>query len=163
MTGIAARSTKRAPASTTSRRIRKAVAPRCAIWRARQVRSLRVELYGTKKERGPRWGQRDRGNQTRVPPSKIRLVSKQALVQISVVEKSTAALLCVGISSWRGSHALELRKATSNVPGIFMSTPNGVYIDIAKVEALPEAICLAKKEAVARGLIESRSEDASCS
>jgi hypothetical protein len=103
------------------------------------------------------------GIKTRVPPSKIRLVSKQALVQISVVEKSTAALLCVGISSWRGSHALELRKATSNVPGIFMSTPNGVYIDIAKVEALPEAICLAKKEAVARGLIESRSEDASCS
>jgi hypothetical protein len=74
-------------------------------------------------------------------------------VAIANIATGHATQLRISIESWRGSHKFELRQATATIPGIYLPTPKGIRIDIAKIGELIDALQAVEAEARQRRML----------
>jgi hypothetical protein len=81
--------------------------------------------------------------------------SSQALQTVATIDVGHAVQLRVGLSSWSGSHKVELRVATATIPGVYFPTANGVAVNVEHLAELIAALQKAELEAIA-GLISHR-------
>jgi len=78
-----------------------------------------------------------------------RKTEKQALA-VATIDIGRSAQLRVSLVEWRGSRKVELRIATSQIPGLYIPTRDGFEIDVALLPALIKALQKANAAASSR-------------
>jgi hypothetical protein len=69
---------------------------------------------------------------------------------IATIELGHATRLRISLSTWCGSHRLELRLATAQIQNVYVPTSDGFSIDVAKLPELIAALRKAEAPAASR-------------
>lgn len=75
----------------------------------------------------------DAGGKQLPPRANARHAAQELIATIGTGHSSQ---IRVHLSRWREQSKVEIREATATIPGIFMPTPNGINLDIAKLDEL---------------------------
>ncbi len=85
----------------------------------------------------------------KLPSSSKPKIEKQPSI-VAEIELANATRLRISLTSWRDSRKVELRIATSQIPGCFFPTRDGFEIDVALLPALIKALQKANAAASSR-------------
>ncbi|MGD0533547.1 MAG: hypothetical protein ABSA62_15135 [Methyloceanibacter sp.] len=72
---------------------------------------------------------------------------------VASITKAPTAELRVLLTTWHGSHKVELRDFTATIPNIFFPTSAGVSLDVEQLHLLIAALRKAESVAISRGML----------
>lgn len=75
---------------------------------------------------------------------------------VATIARGPATELRILLTSWRGSHRVELRDHTATIPGCFMPAGAGITLPVERLHDLIAALQRAEAEAISRGLLTMR-------
>ena len=78
---------------------------------------------------------------------------KQARTVVATIDTGRSAQLRVSLTTWRGSHKVELRDYTATIPNVFFPTSAGVTLDVEKLPELIATLRKAEAKAVSAGML----------
>jgi len=75
---------------------------------------------------------------------------------VATITRGPATEPRISLTSWRGSHRVELRDHTATIPGVFMPCGPGITLPVERLHELIAALQRAEAEAISRGLLTVR-------